>query len=322
MARYRQLRKIIWAFDPFEEESVLSENAVRTLKTLSERTQAAIQPVYLLSAAELNLSVEFAPAWVDQYRPATRAAMKERLSRLDLPNVSEPQVLVQNSGSKRAAIKALSHHAEAEHADMILVSTHAREGVSRFLLGSFAETLLLHSHVPVLVVGPERTQQTGFRKILFPTDLGEYSRSLFEQAVGMAKEMGAKLTVFHAIPSSVEAAINGGLMLFGGGWTPVRSYFSEEGDQRHRKVEAMVHWANKRGVETDFLIDDQGGSVTTSLIGLAERSDYDLIAMAAESGPITTTLIGSITRQVVRHAPCPVWIIHPPRRKEAKKSAA
>lgn len=40
-------------------------------------------------------------------------------------------------------------------ADLIVVGTHDREGVDRWILGSVAETLVRSAHVPVLVVRPK-----------------------------------------------------------------------------------------------------------------------------------------------------------------------
>ena len=41
------------------------------------------------------------------------------------------------------------------HADVIIVGTHGREGVSRMLMGSVAEHVVRHAPCPVLVVRPQ-----------------------------------------------------------------------------------------------------------------------------------------------------------------------
>lgn len=38
------------------------------------------------------------------------------------------------------------------HADMIVIGTHSRTGIDRFLMGSVAEHVVRHSEIPVLVV--------------------------------------------------------------------------------------------------------------------------------------------------------------------------
>jgi nucleotide-binding universal stress UspA family protein len=43
-------------------------------------------------------------------------------------------------------------------ADLLVVGTHGRKGVSHLLLGSVAERLVRTAHCPVLVVRPEAAQ--------------------------------------------------------------------------------------------------------------------------------------------------------------------
>src|SRR6266536_520409 len=44
--------------------------------------------------------------------------------------------------------------AERYHADFIVMATHGRTGLSRAVLGSVADGVLTHSHVPVVLVRP------------------------------------------------------------------------------------------------------------------------------------------------------------------------
>lgn len=47
--------------------------------------------------------------------------------------------------------EAVAKYAEENGASMIALSTHGRSGFKRFFLGSVAEEVLRHAHVPVLV---------------------------------------------------------------------------------------------------------------------------------------------------------------------------
>ncbi|HEX7495505.1 MAG TPA: universal stress protein, partial [Candidatus Limnocylindrales bacterium] len=42
--------------------------------------------------------------------------------------------------------------ADAENADLIVVGSHGRSGVSRFLIGSVSDYVVRHAHCPVMVV--------------------------------------------------------------------------------------------------------------------------------------------------------------------------
>ncbi|MBP8002808.1 MAG: universal stress protein [Chloroflexi bacterium] len=45
--------------------------------------------------------------------------------------------------------------AEETQADVIAMSTHGRSGLSRWLMGSIADRVVKHSHVPVMVIRPQ-----------------------------------------------------------------------------------------------------------------------------------------------------------------------
>lgn len=44
--------------------------------------------------------------------------------------------------------------AEETHADMIAMSTHGRTGVKRWLMGSVADKIVHHTHIPVMLIHP------------------------------------------------------------------------------------------------------------------------------------------------------------------------
>ena len=44
--------------------------------------------------------------------------------------------------------------AEETHADIIAMSTHGRTGVQRWLMGSVADKIIHHAHIPVMLIHP------------------------------------------------------------------------------------------------------------------------------------------------------------------------
>ena len=46
----------------------------------------------------------------------------------------------------------ICEYADETNADMIVISSHGYHGMKRFLLGSVAEVVIRHAHVPVLVL--------------------------------------------------------------------------------------------------------------------------------------------------------------------------
>jgi len=106
------------------------------------------------------------------------------------------------------------------HIDLIVVGTHGRSGVSKFLLGSAAEEIFRQAPCPVLTAGPfsaAEPQPSGeFKRILIATDFTPESASAASYAISLAQEYQARLTLLHVLeepqagdlvrPSDLEAS--------------------------------------------------------------------------------------------------------------------
>jgi nucleotide-binding universal stress UspA family protein len=199
--------------------------------------------------------------------------------------------------------------------------------LGRFLLGSFSETLLYKSELPVLVVHPhlEYHATHSIRNIFFPTDFGPGSEMMFREAVQLAKTFDAKLTLFHSVPHPIEPVLQSGVYLLGGGWMPIQNYLGNEVEKSKRRAQAWARWAKaQKRVEVESKIHVDGGSVADLILDIVKNQKFDLIAMAAQSGPVALALLGGVTRQVVRHASCPVWVLRESKaeNKRSKKVQA
>jgi nucleotide-binding universal stress UspA family protein len=56
---------------------------------------------------------------------------------------------------KGRADECIVEYATRQHADMIVMATHGRSGISRWLIGSVAERVVRWSCIPVLIIRPE-----------------------------------------------------------------------------------------------------------------------------------------------------------------------
>jgi nucleotide-binding universal stress UspA family protein len=312
-------RRILWSVDPFEEPGELQANALRVLELVGGRTGAEIEPVYVMSPAELNLPLNSTQPWIEQYRPVAEKALRSVSERLRAGRVAPPKVLVESFSSTAQAVRTLARFAEQTGADLIALNTHGRTGMSRLFLGSFAESLLHRSKVPVLVIGPKMKATRSFDRILFPTELAHRSQAVFRRVASLARSFGSRLVLFHAIPRPIEPVFQSGIYLLGGSWMPVHAYFSEAEDRQRKHAERWAAWARAQGVETEVVIESKAQNVVDSLSAIATEKGATLIAMESRSGRLSSALIGSLTRQVLRNACCPVWVFPACARRQARK---
>ena len=103
---------------------------------------------------------------------------------------------------------------EENDIDLVVLGTHGRRGVQKFLLGSVAEEIWRHANVPVLTVGPAVSRSRsdkGFHCVLFATDFTAESLAGLPYAVSMAREYQAHLVLLHVIRQFKKEEILGEL---------------------------------------------------------------------------------------------------------------
>ena len=65
------------------------------------------------------------------------------------------------------------------------------------------------------------------------------------------------------------------------------------------------------GVQTKLQLHQQEGHLLDELMRTLKRlGPKAMLAMASQKGRLASTLVGSLTRQVLRSAPCPVLVFH------------
>jgi nucleotide-binding universal stress UspA family protein len=141
-------RTLLLATDLSEASASATEEAF----DLAARLGARILAVSVIDPRSLLLPGGRFRARVDQVR-ARREQLAQALVERGRTEGIEVSFLVWTGDPGDVIVDA----AEAEHAVMVLVGSHGRGVVGRFLLGSVSEHVVRHAPCPVLVVRPRET---------------------------------------------------------------------------------------------------------------------------------------------------------------------
>jgi nucleotide-binding universal stress UspA family protein len=205
------------------------------------------------------------------------------------------------------AADAILRAAEAEHARVIVMSTHGRSGVGRWIYGSVADAVLRRSPVPVLLVPstcerPWAVNTTPLR-VLVPLDGSE----LAEAAVGPAGELmgpgGATLLLLQAVEPVLPIAADG------------MSYahpFDEEAELAAARtyLEGVAAQARAKGWTTE--VEAVIGYPASSIAAVAREQAVDVVAMATHGrGGMARLVLGSVATGVLQRAHVPVLVVPP-----------
>jgi nucleotide-binding universal stress UspA family protein len=137
--------KILCAVD-FDESSTVVLNFARELAQQNDAT------LCVLHVAPLPLNAtEFSPIPMDPYPvwEKTARAVLEKLAAAHLGGRGVSYKIETRSGEAADGILAQAQEMEA---DLIVLATHGRRGVSHFLIGSVAERVIRRASRPGLVV--------------------------------------------------------------------------------------------------------------------------------------------------------------------------
>lgn len=313
--RSNPLGRLLWAVDPFDVSHSLIEAATAFFHALAQSSRPIVTPVYVLIPRELGADIEnpmpYQPDLMLERRSEALRALEQLARQTRYPRMDPPKVLLGRAFTGAGAARMLSQFAREAEVDAILTLTHGRTGLRRMLLGSFSENLLQLADPPVITIGPGSRNVREFREILFPVEPGRTTLSAFRRGVGLAGALGAELALFHSVPHPLVSLVQSGVYLFSGGILPAVAGIDEPVRRSRHRLELWARWACTQGVPTSALVDVQGDSASETILSLARERRSSLILMETRAGPVSAALVGSVTRSVARHAPCPVWAFHP-----------
>lgn len=305
--------RIIWALDAFEDNKELNQRMADYLTQIHQSTEAEVEPLYLLRENEIVLPTYEVPAWVTDHSKTAEALFKEVLSKYNMSFLLPPKVIPHASQSHAGAADTLSHYAMKTKTDLIVVGSHGRAGFQRFILGSFAESLLLQSEIPVCVVCAHTVKTRPPKNILFPTEFGEHSKDNFRHILNLAKKLNSGVTLFHVIERPIETLVDletrPRVYNYKGRMLTLEQIVEDTVEVQTHRAHNWVQWAEKEGVPGQFIIDNSFKAVDDLIMEAVEKTDADLVIMEAQSGPMSAAILGSYTRNIVRRSTCPVYVL-------------
>jgi nucleotide-binding universal stress UspA family protein len=315
-AETRKAKRIIWAVDPFTNEKEIHRSAAWCLKALVKSAPAEVEPVYVWPTAPTDAGASPDLGFLGALRKEGQDALSAALARVKIPGMLPLQILARNAQTVRDEARELVAYAKRSGADLIVVPTHGRTGVRRMLLGSFAETLSLHSDVPLITIHPNWRRAPDFKTILFPSDFSEDSKAAFRRVIGFASIRRSRVVLFHKIAAPIYPTLDAAFTAY----QYQEQAIADEQAFNERAAKELVEEAKKVGVRVEVEFDkSRSGSVSDAILKRSKRLG-SMVAMVAQSGAVSAILLGSTTRQVIRASEQPVWVIHA-ERKRAEKEA-
>ncbi|MBP6632351.1 MAG: universal stress protein [Kofleriaceae bacterium] len=240
-------------------------------------------------------------ALAESLRADERRELEARLARVGAAGVTG-RVLARE-GAPGELVPALAAELGAW---LVVIGTHGRTGITRFLLGSVAELVVRRTACDVLVVRASAAPASGaFRELVVATDFSAPAEAALRAAVALAVP-GARVRLVHSWQYPVGAW---GLNLLGEHSRAASTVREAITSTAQANLDRLVAAHQKDGVTVEGLLVE--GPAASAVTDLAEREQVDLIAIATHGHRgVERWLLGSVAEATVRHAPCSVLVVH------------
>jgi universal stress protein A len=157
------------------------------------------------------------------------------------------------------------------------------------------------------------------KKILAPTDLSELSLTGIRYALGLAKDTGAEVIVYHAVRTDEISQTQRG-----SDEQTLSDYSTRSPQhllQRHMRELKRFLETNCAELAAEVTVQEkvEFGKPGKGIVDQAKKDGADMIVISTHGRTgLSHILLGSVTEKVVREATCPVLSIRPPRLKKEK----
>lgn len=246
-----------------------------------------------------------------------RDSVNDTASRLSASDVRVDQVVVEGKPAER-----IIEQAAEQHARFVVMATHGRSGLGRWIYGSVADEVMRNSTTPVVIVPTgftNRAETYTAGRIVVALDGSATAEQSLPHAIALAKDLNDRLVLVRIVVPILVT--DGGLML-----EPV---VMQPDDTDAQKADAEAYLARAANyvrtqgveVETRVVVGDTQVNTGVLISGLVARETatlLDRIALETPGSLITLTtqghgglgraLLGSVATAALQHAHVPVLI--------------
>jgi len=233
---------------------------------------------------------------------------------------SGAQVTATCSVLRGAPAEMIIRRAREVDADLIVMTSHGRTGLSRTWLGSVADAVMRRSSIPVLMLHPEREGGTkrqrvalqGVKRVLVPMDGSALATGIVPAAIDLARAAHASITLLRVVPIvPIVMAYEPTLPVTSMPVVPDDAATQQLADEATRELESVAQRLHEEtGIATDAHVVVSVRAAQT-IVDQAAARNIDVIAMSTHGRGASRLLLGSVADKVLRSSRIPVLLYRP-----------
>lgn len=209
---------------------------------------------------------------------------------------------------------------EAVAADLMVIATHGRSGIARWVLGSTADKVLHAAQKPVMLIRtkdeqPDVRTANIFRRILVPLDGSAEAESVLPHVEALAQEFESEIILFRSVPQTayvVPVGTEGAYAMTESPAELIKAQMKDSTDY----LEDIKRRFSAKGIPVTTGVES--GEPAEQIITLAQTNDAGLVAMCTHGrSGISRWAYGSVATKVLNGGNTPLLLVRVPEAKPA-----
>jgi len=295
--------------------SKLAEAAFSYAKELAGRLDTDVNILHVVDPRESE-SMPMHQAYVNH----SAEVVKRRISEVQKKLGKKQTSTVSGEVAVGYAAEELLRYSQEKGVDLIVMSTHGRSGMWRWVLGSVADKVLRASPVPVLLVRSEAPDKGSFEKwtditVIVPLDGSPMAESVLPHVQALAQQVGndmLNVVLIRVCEPPTMPAIPGAEVPFNwqqlmdDNWAACKKTTKEylTGIENHLKQTGLQ-------VRSEA-IEQMKYSVADEIVEYANKIPLSLIVMATHGrSGVSRWAYGSVAGKVLMGSSSPLLLVRP-----------
>lgn len=294
------------------DRSALAEQAIGRAAAIARASGASLDVMLVSQSAQLSVLGD-EPAMVaiqEQSDERYVADLADALARS--ASISTTHKVLRGN-----VVASITSRAREIGADLIVMTSHARTGLSRTWLGSVADGVIRNSETPVLMLRPvldipwRLAPRDLFHRILVPLDSSAAALQVLEPASALSHCNGARLMLLRVVRPVPLIAPDASLAFMYPTLIPDDRATAALVDEAKHDLDKIARGFAAHAhveVEQHVVVSDH---VAQAVLDFARTRGADMIAMCTHGRGTSRLVIGSMADKVVRASGLPVLLYRP-----------
>ncbi len=280
-----------------------SEGSIEALRWAANEAARRGAPLHVMTCAQLPVTVEAGMVGAGAFAGSTMDAIvteQEQVNQRAVDLARSFGLSITVSGETVLGAPGYALVSASRPADTIVLGATSHPGRLTDLLGSVATVVTHRAHGPVVVVHGSGRADQEIRRIVVGVDGSPASDEALTWATEEALRCSSELVLVH-----------GWIYPYVGSRTSVSEPRDEMRLDAMRVLEACAARTHELAptITCHSIITEEGPA--KAILDAAESADLVVVGSRGHGG-FTALLLGSVSRTVLQHAPCPVAVIRPP----------